>query len=246
MGHQGRDLVQVFRQRFGVMREIAVRIAVQLEDLAHTKGVKQIGDDQAADGVHTVDRHAEVGRADGVHIHQVEGQHAPDVTLLVTVVNDHLAQRIDRREAERLPLGQSEHLAPIFIAEELAALVEQLQRIPLLRVVARSENDASTSQLVCDGQLGGGRRGQIDVDHIEAHAHQRAHDDRFDHRPRHAGVASDDNAVLLAFRRAVADPCGVSRRKLHNRERVQPLVRTATDGAADAGYGFDECHIISV
>ena len=63
--------------------------------------------------------------------------------------------------------------------------------------MAGGNYDAATSAFHCDSNLCGGRCGEADVNHVEAHAHERAADHILDHWARDACVATDNNFVTL-------------------------------------------------
>ena len=77
------------------------------------------------------------------------------------------------RVFERLALRDPEHLGALLGIQELASLIEQLQRVPLLRVMASGQDNTATSALHSHGQLRCRSRRQVNVDHVESHSGQR-------------------------------------------------------------------------
>ena len=64
-------------------------------------------------------------------------------------------------------------------------------------IVGGSDDDAAGCPAHAHGQFGGGSGGGPDVDHIIAHAHERATDHVFHHEPRNAGIAAHNNLVAV-------------------------------------------------
>src|SRR5690554_5776950 len=65
-----RELGKMVRQWLGVMGEIAVWGAVELENFFHTQSIKQFRDGGTSNGVHTINGDTEIGRTDGILIYQ--------------------------------------------------------------------------------------------------------------------------------------------------------------------------------
>ena len=119
------------------------------------------------------------------------------MAVVERVVNDDMSEVFDVGIVEVFFLGHVEHLLSFSSIEELALAVEQLQGIPLARIVGGSNDDAAVGTTHADSQLSGGCRGIADVDDIEAHTYQRATDDIAHHRARDTAVATDDNLGFL-------------------------------------------------
>ena len=222
---------EVGRDGLRRVAKVARRLAVELHDTLHAQGLEQARDGHAAHAVDGIDRHGEVRAADGLGVHQVEGEHLVDVAPQPGVVLDLTAQVIDVGIVKVLLLGQAQHLAALSVGEELPAVVQQLEGIPLAWVVAGGDDDAATGALAHHGQLGRGCGGQPDVNHIKAHARQRPHHGVEHHAPRQAGIAPDDDGAGLDRRRAEHQR-GKSRCKLDDIERRETVTGLAADGAA--------------
>lgn len=54
--------------------------------MLHAQCFEQLGQDDTAHGVHTVDGYVEVSLADSLYIHQVESQHAINMLLVISQV----------------------------------------------------------------------------------------------------------------------------------------------------------------
>ena len=214
--HQGGNLRQVLGKRLGVMGEITMRRAMQLEYLLHAQGVQQIRQHDTSHGVHAIDRHPEISGTNRLHIHERKRQHPLDMLLLITRILDNLAQMLHIGEREILGSGDAQHLGSLSGIEELTPLVQQLQGIPLLRIMAGGQYNATASALHRHGHLGRRCRGKADVHHIKTHPHQGAHDDVPHHRPGDAGIAPHDNLVGIDFR-MLTNKGSVGRHEFHDR-----------------------------
>ena len=80
-----------------------------------------------------------------------------------------------------LGFGQTQHFFTLGIGQELAVVVEQLERIPLLGIMGSGDDDTATSVLAHDSQFGGRRSGQTDIHDIKAHARECTHNSVEDH-----------------------------------------------------------------
>ena len=116
-------------------------------------------------------------------------------------------------------------------------LVEQLQRVPLFRVMTCRQDDTSGGFLTRNGQLRGRRRRQTDINHIVPHTHQRAAYDLLHHWSAQTRITSHYNRVVIRHRCATLG--GVSCRKTNDIHRVQTLTHATTDRAADTGNRFN-------
>ena len=154
------------------------------------------------------------------------------------------AYMIDISIVEVLLLCHGEHGVAVVLGEELALVVEQLERVPLARVVAGGDDDATCRMAHADGQFGGRGRGKPDIEHVIAHSYQCAADHQSDHVARDARVAAYHDTVA-ARRVALTDKLGIRRGKLDDVQRVERIAGRASDGSTDAGNGFDQCHIFS-
>ncbi len=232
--HFARNLGQVLWNRLWSVGELAVRCAVQLENLLYAECLKQGWDDDAAHRVDAVAHHAEAGLAYGLLIDQRQFKHLLDVVVRVVLLG-HLAELVNWGEREVALFGYGKHLFAGCLVEEFALVVQQLERVPLDRVVACGEDEAAVGLLGCHGDFGGRSCGQSDVDDVEAHADQCARDALVAHFARQSGIAANDDAATLSCADFLADDCGIGRSELDNVERVQTFARLASDCATDAG-----------
>jgi hypothetical protein len=139
-------------------------------------------------------------------------------------VGGHGAQRVPRRVAGA-GLHLRAHLAPLVGVEEEPRRPDELEGVPLDRVVARRDHQAARGVMVLDRELARRRRRQADVDHAAAGRLQRAQHRAVEQRARDAAVASHHHRrgpapVVAPVRRGPrAEACGEARNHL----RRQPL-----------------------
>ena len=117
------------------------------------------------------------------------------MALVERVVFDILSEVLYVGILKVFVLGNGEHFATVGCGEELALLVEQLQRVPLTRIVTGGDDDAAVGTTHAHGQLCGRCGGVAYVEHIIAHAHQCAAHHLTHHGTRDAPVAAYDNLV---------------------------------------------------
>ncbi len=233
LAHQVADGGQILGNGLRRVAKVAGGFTVQFLNLVDAKGLQQLRDRDAAHRIDGIDGYGEVPLADGFDIHQVKRQHLVDVAPQPGVILLLTAQVIDVGIVKIFGLGQSEHLLALGIGEKFAVVIEQFQGIPLLGIVRRRDDDAATSLLAHNGQLGGRRSRQADVDHIKAHARERADNGIEHHAPRQARIAANDDDVGLDGRIATHKR-GISRGELDDIQRGQAITRGTTDGATDA------------
>src|SRR5205085_2306966 len=113
---------------------------------------------------------------------------------------------------------------PRFGVEKLAARGEELERVPLGGIVAGGEDDPARRVQDFDGELGGGRGRQPDVDQIAAGSGEPGGDGLEHHWTRLAGVAADDH-------RPVAETARERRTEAREHRRGERIA----DDAAHAG-----------
>ena len=87
------------------------------------------------------------------------------------------------------------HLIACIFVKELTKVVEQLQGIPLTRIMACSNDYAAVGTAHGNSKLGCGRGCQSYVDNIVAHAKKRSTHNVADHLAADAGITSNDNLV---------------------------------------------------
>ena len=237
------QLDEVLRQRLGVVGEVARGLAVE-GDAFHAEALQQARHDDAAHGVDGVEHHLEAGLADRFRVHGLQGQDGVDVLVGEVMLLD-AAQLVHRGEVEVARFREVQDGLAFGRGEEFAVLVEQLEGVPLARVVAGGQDDAAVCAGEADGQLRGRGGGEAALHHVHAAGHEGAADELLDHRAAEARVAADDHLVALAAVRgglAHLQARTVCIGELNDIDGGQGLAGGTADGAADAGNGFNQCH----
>ena len=193
-----RDLGEVLSEWLRVVCKLAVRLAVELHNLA-TELLQECGDYNTANRVYGVHYNLELACLNLLNINELECKHLVDVCRVEVLARNHLSDIVNIREDEVLLLGQSEHQLTLLSIEELTLLVEELERIPLLRVV-RCGDDDTTVSLVCDNCHLGTRCGaETYIDYIHATTEECTLDDVVHHLARDTCVATYDDTQLLGL-----------------------------------------------
>ena len=237
--HEITDSRQVLRYWLGRVAKVARRVTEKFFHLIHAQCLEQHGYGNAAHRVHGIHSHREPCTLDGINVDQRQGQHRVDVPAQVGVVFLLASQMIHIGAVEIFGFGKPEHLLALGVGQELAVVIEQLQRIPLLGVVRGSDDDAATGFLAHYSQFGGRRCGQPDVDNVEAHAREGAHHQVEHHPARHTGVAAHHDNIR-ADRAVTPHKGGIGRSEFHNVERRQSVACAAPDGAANSRNRFNQ------
>ena len=180
--------------------------------------------------------------ADRLHVDQRQRQHLLDVALVVRLARNDVTDAVDFGIGEILLLGHRKHTLALGVAQKLTLAVEQLQGVPLARVVRCGDDDAAVGLVRDDGHLDPRRGAQADVYHIRTARQQGAFDQVGDHLARNPGVAADNYGKFFA-RIAAGGETGVGRGELHHVGRRQVPGLGPSHGAPDAGNGFNQCHI---
>ena len=175
----------------------------------------------------------EVGLADSLHIHQRQAEHEVDMFLVIGVVLAVRTQVIYVCILEVFCFGDAEHLVSLGLVEEFALLVEKLQRVPHTGVMAGGDDNAAACTLHGHSNLGGGGRGQTDVDHIETHAHQGSAHHILDHLTTDTCITTHHYLVAGDLCSAAYE-CSVGRCELHNVEGIKSVPCSSANGSADA------------
>ena len=134
-------------------------------------------------------------------------------------------------------LNNFQHFRPVGGRDKFAVCVEQLQGIPLHRVVRSSEDDAAVGFVLDDGHLNGGGGRKTKVNHIHSKRLQRTASQFIDNFTRNTGIAPNDNGERFFF--AVFQQSDEGGNKLHHIERGEVVACFPADGSANAGDRFD-------
>ena len=116
--------------------------------------------------------------------------------------------------------------------EELALLVEELEGIPLARVMAGCKDNTATCLRHGYCYLCGRSGGQADVYHVKAHTLQRAAYYHVDHVAGDTGITPKDDGIAgkVGYSAALN---GVGCYNLYDVKRGERLIYLAADGTAD-------------
>ena len=87
---------------------------------------------------------------DGLYIHEFQFQDLLNMVRQVVFVG-HMTQLIHLGKGKILFFGDCQHAFAFSIIEKLAFLVEELEGVPLLGVMAGGEDDSSSGLLTGDG-----------------------------------------------------------------------------------------------
>ena len=116
------------------MGEVARALAVE-NLVVEAEGLEELGEDDAANRVDGVGTDAELALADGLDIDELQLEHGVDMTTVVGVVDGTGAELVNLCVVEVFGLCDAEHFGTVGSGEELALAVEELQGIPLARIV---------------------------------------------------------------------------------------------------------------
>ena len=221
------------------MGKFACGLAVELDDIFHAESAEQLRDYDTANRVDSVDGYRKVGLGYGICVHKLKSEHLLDVTAVVGVVYIFMSEIIDFGKGVFAAFGYAQHLFALCVVEKFAFLVEELEGVPLLGVVAGCDDDASDRAFLHYSYLCCRSRGQTDVDHIHAHGCEGAGDEIADHGAAQTCVATHYDGARVA-RGITADKCCVSGCKLYNVQRREAFAGCAAYGAAYTGNRLDE------
>ena len=143
-GDRTHDIGEVLLQGFGVVLEVARRFTVELLYGAHTQLSQQFGQHDTTYRVHTIDSHLEISLADSLHVYEVKCKHAIYMLLVIRVVLCIVTHVVDVGKLECLGSSNRENFISLGSIEELALLIEELEGIPLLGVMACGKDDTTT------------------------------------------------------------------------------------------------------
>ena len=230
------NLGEMLRQRFGVMREVSVRCAVEADNILHAECLQHSRNSQSANGVDAIDSHGEVSLAYRLGVHKFQVQYVLHVVGQIILVLDS-AEFADLGESEVFALGDGEYLFALLVREKLSALVKQFERVPLHRVVAGGEDNTSGSLLTDDSQFSGRRGGETDVHHAVAHTAECGCNEHVNHLTTNACVTTyDECAVVGQSLTALGGVCCTETNDIYG---IESLAYAAAYRTAYAGNAFD-------
>jgi hypothetical protein len=147
---------KVFGYWFGCVCKVTRGVAVQLHNVLYAECAEELRHNDAAYRIDSVDCNGEVGFGNSVDIDQRESEHLLDVPAHVGRIGIYMTEFVHTSEVEVFGFGNSENFGTFASVEELAALVEELEGVPLYGVVRSREDEAATRVLAGHSQLGGG------------------------------------------------------------------------------------------
>ena len=148
------------------MGEIAVRSAVE-RDALHPEPFEQPGQYDAADGIDAVQHDLEAGLPDGIRIHRIQGEDCIYVFVREIVVRD-LPEAVDSGEVEFPFLRKVQDRLPFRRSEEFSRGVQQLERVPVARIVAGGDDDAAVRSGERDSKFRGRSAGESAAHDVHA------------------------------------------------------------------------------
>jgi hypothetical protein len=210
-------------------REAPVRLEVD-RGHATAESLEERGHDHRARAAHAVERDAEPPPPNPLDVEEGDREHAVEVPL------DGALVRLDRPEAvparARHPgLHEAPHRRPLVRLEKEPARADELEGVPLDRVVARRDHEPPRGAQLLDRQLRRRRGRQPEVDDPAADRLERGEHRAVEHRPRHPAVSPDDDRGGGGAR---ARPRAERRREVRDDLRREPLAHAPADpGHAD-------------
>ena len=132
------------------MGKLSSALAVEHLEL-HAEGLEQLGQDDASHAVDGVGADTEVATTDGLGVHQSEVEHRLNMSLVHRVVLHYPTQLLHGSIVEVFGLSDAEHLSTVGSGEELALAVQQLQGVPLCRVMASGNDDTAVGLVPAHG-----------------------------------------------------------------------------------------------
>ena len=190
--HFVHNAAEVLLYWFGVMGEVACRFAVE-QCIFHADLVEQFGQNNAANGVHSIYTHTELAGFNGFQVSQFECFHCIDVALVERVVLLVAAKLVYVGIVEIFLFCYVEHGSTVFCSEKFALVVQQFQCVPLARIVRSGDDDTTIGTLHTHGKLGGRGGCQTDIYDIGTNTHKCAAHNVLHHFARNACVASNNN-----------------------------------------------------
>ena len=123
------------------MGEVSCRFAVEL-DAFHAQPLEKTWHDDAADRVDGVQDDLEPGSGDGFLVHLFQRQDSIQVHVGIVLFRN-LAKAVDPGEIESFSFSEVQDSLAFGSSEEFSLVIQQLEGIPLPRVVGGGQDDAS-------------------------------------------------------------------------------------------------------
>ena len=188
------QLSKVFSDRLGRPRKAAVGLHVDRGELA-TEQLEQDRHKRTAGAANTVEADSESLFPDAGHVEKRQGENPFDVLPGRVLVLAHGAELVPRR-AWDISVDDLSHLCPLRPIEEQSGWRDELEGIPLDRIVAGGDRETAIGLMMFDSELYSWRRDHSDVDHVTPNRLQRSVHDGLEHWSRNPAVAAHHDACL--------------------------------------------------
>ena len=173
-----------------------VRSAVDLYAF-HTEALEKPRHDDATDRIHRIESHLESGLADSLRIHGIKSKHC--VYMLVgKVFFLDMPYGVNIAEIEIVLLCAGKDLRSFLCIQELPFLIQELQGIPLLRIVGSGQDYPSVSLFKDYSHFCSRCRSISGLYHIHAAGHKSPAYDLLHHLAGDPGILADDHPVPFA------------------------------------------------
>src|SRR6266568_147831 len=188
------QLSKVFGDRLGRSWEAAVGLHVNRSELA-TEQLEQDRHERTARAANAVEADSESLFPDAGHVQKRQGENPFDVLPGRVLVVGHGAELVPRR-AWDISVDDLSHLCPLRAIEEQSGWRDELEGIPLDRVVAGGYRETAIGLMMLDSELYRWRRDHSDVDHVTPNRLQRSVHDGLEHWSRNPAVATHHDACF--------------------------------------------------
>ena len=232
-----RNFGQVLGQRLGIVRKLTIGVTVELDNLA-THTTQQLGNSRTTHRIDSVYDNLKILLGNSLNINQRQCQHHIDVSEIEVLACYNTTNVVNIGELIVGLFGKSKHLLTIFVGQELATSIEQLQRIPLLGIVRSGDDNTTIGLMRSDCHLDTRSGTEIDIDNISTATDQRALNQAHNHLTRDAGITTYDDLNAL-FATAFLDETRVSYCILYDIDRSKVFTLNATDCAANTRDRFN-------
>src|SRR5262249_51948401 len=151
------ELTQVLRNWFWRTRKAAVALEIDRCDDA-SEPIEERGHDHRAGAANAVEGDVKSSPANALDVEVRYREDTFEVSLNRTIIGLDAAQRIPRR-ARNAFLHERAHLGSFRRLEKQAARPDELEGIPLNRVVTRRDHEPAGGMVIFHRELAGRRRG---------------------------------------------------------------------------------------
>ena len=193
--HQAHDVTQVLFQRFRIMLEVASRFAIQFFHMLYAQLLQQLRQYHTTNRVYAINCHAEISLTDSFYVYQFQRQHAVNMFLVVCIVFTVLTDMFDVCKFKFFCSSNTQYLITFCRIQEFTMFIQQLQCIPLSRIMAGSQNNTTACSFHSYSKFCSRSRSQPDIYYIESHSHQRSANHIFHHFTRDTCITAHYNLI---------------------------------------------------